>query len=287
MKPYSREVNMSTILVLGANGNVGAPLVRFLLDAGHSVRAAGRSGQAPEGAQPIAFDYADPASIDRAFAGADAAYVLLPAGTVAIRELLLPVIEAAKRHNVKVVLQTALGVDADESIPFRQVERALEASGLPFVILRPNWFADNFHTYWKAGIDHGTIAVPAGDGKTSFIDARDIAASAAAALTSDRFDGQAFNLTGPAALSYAEAAAILSKALGRPIAYLPVDDAAFIAMLTGAGVSAAYAGFLASIFQPVREGWASGVTDAVETLTGRPPRSVEAYVRDNAARLAA
>ena len=185
---------MSTILVLGANGNVGAPLVRSLLDAGHSVRAAGRSGQAPEGAEPVAFDYTDPAAIDRAFDGADAAYVLLPAGTVAVRELLLPVIEAAQRHKVKVVLQTALGVDADESIPFRQVERALEASGLPFVILRPNWFADNFHTYWKAGIDHGVIAVPAADGRTSFIDARDIAASAAAALTSDRFDGQAFNL---------------------------------------------------------------------------------------------
>ena len=278
---------MSTILVLGANGNVGAPLVRSLLDAGHSVRAAGRSGQAPEGAEPVAFDYTDPASFDAAFDGADAAYVLLPAGTVAVRELLLPVIEAAQRHKVKVVLQTAFGVDADESIPFRQVERALEASGLPFVILRPNWFADNFHTYWKAGIDHGIIAVPAADGKTSFIDARDIAASAAAALTSDRFDGQAFNLTGPEALSYAEAAAILSKTVGRPIAYQPVEDAAFIEMLTGAGVPADYAGFLTSIFYPVREGWTASVTDAVETLTGHQPRSLESYARDNADRLAA
>ena len=60
---------MSTILVLGANGNVGAPLVRSLLDAGHSVRAAGRSGQAPEGAEPVAFDYTDPASFDAAFDG--------------------------------------------------------------------------------------------------------------------------------------------------------------------------------------------------------------------------
>ena len=64
---------MSTILVLGANGNVGAPLVRSLLDAGHSVRAAGRSGRAPEGAEPVAFDYTDPAAIDRAFDGAAAA----------------------------------------------------------------------------------------------------------------------------------------------------------------------------------------------------------------------
>ena len=92
---------MSTILVLGANGNVGAPLVRSLLDAGHSVRAAGRSGQAPEGAEPVAFDYTDPASFDRAFDGADAAYVLLPAGTVAVRELLLP--DTAGQGGEKIV----------------------------------------------------------------------------------------------------------------------------------------------------------------------------------------
>ena len=109
------------------------------------------------------------------------------------------------------------------SIPYRQVEIAIEKSGVPYVILRPNWFADNFHIFWKAGIDHGVIAVPAAEGKTSFIDSRDIAASAAAALTSSRFDGKAFNLTGPAALSYGEAAEILSAVLGRKIAYQPLD----------------------------------------------------------------
>lgn len=275
------------ILVLGANGNVGAPLLRALLAQGHSVRAASRTGSGPAGTEAIAYDYTDPASVDRAFAGVDAAYVMLPAGQIAVLDMLLPAIEAAKRHKVKVVLQSVFGVDADDSIPYRQVEIALETSGLPFVILRPNWFADNFHTFWKQGLDHGTIAVPAAAGKSSFVDARDIADSAAAALTSDRFDGRAFNLTGPAALGYDEAAAILSGIVGRPVAYLPVDDAAFVGMLTGAGVPADYAGFLAAIFLPVREGWASAVTDAVATLTGHPPRSVETYARDNAARLAA
>ena len=66
-----------------------------------------------------------------------------------------------------------------------------------------------------------------------------------------------------------------------------MEDAAFIEMLTGAGVPADYAGFLTSIFYPVREGWAASVTDAVETLTGHQPRSLESYARDNADRLAA
>lgn len=278
---------MSKFLVLGANGNVGAPLVQALLAKGHAVRAASRSGKAVPGAEGVAFDYGDTASIARALDGIDAAYVLLPAGNLAVTEMLLPIIGEAARRRVKVVLQSVIGVDADDSIPYRQVEIALEKSGLPYVILRPNWFSDNFHTYWKAGIDHGTIAVPAAEGKSSFVDTRDIAESAAAALTSDRFDGQAFNLTGPAALSYGEAAEILSGVVGRPIAYAPIDDDAFIGLLTGAGVDAGYAGFLAAIFHPVREGWTAPVTGDVERLTGHKPRSVEAYAQDKATALAA
>ena len=68
------------------------------------------------------------------------------------------------------------------------------------------------------------------------------------------------------------------------VAYLPVDDAAFIALLTGAGVPADYAGFLASIFHPVREGWTAAVGGDVATLTGTAPRSLAAYAADHAAR---
>lgn len=269
------------ILVLGATGNVGGPLVQALLAKGETVRAASRSGKPVGAAEGVMFDYADPATFGPAFADVDRAYIMLPAGHVAVKELLLPVIEAAVSRKVKVVFQSVFGVDADDSIPYRQIEIALEKSGVAFVILRPNWFSDNFHTYWKAGIDHGQIAVPAGEGKSSFIDVRDIAGSAAAALTTDRFDGRAFNLTGPEALGYAEAAAILAKVVGRPIAYSAVDDATFIGILTSAGVPADYATFLASIFHPVREGWTAAVTGDVEELTGKAPRSVATYAADN------
>ncbi|WP_336800922.1 SDR family oxidoreductase [Kaistia sp. MMO-174] len=275
------------ILVLGATGNVGRPLVKALLAKGEAVKAASRSGQPVEGAEGVVFDYADPASFGPAFDGVDRAYVMLPAGYVAAKELLLPVVEAAAARGVKIVFQSVFGVEADDSIPYRQVEIAIEKSGVPYVILRPNWFADNFHTYWKAGVDHGAIAVPAADGKSSFIDVRDIAESAAAALTTDRFDGRAFNLTGPEALGYAEAATILSGVVGKEIAYTPVEDDAFIAILTGAGVPEDYARLLTSIFYPVRQGWTAVVTKDVETLTGKSPRSVETYAADNAAALTA
>lgn len=273
------------ILVLGATGHVGRPLVRALVAKGEAVKAASRSGAPVEGAEGAVLDLADPTTFGPALDGVDRLFALAPTGTVDPKTRLLPLITAAAARQVKVVLMTAFGVDADDQIPFRQLELALMATGTPFVILRPNWFADNFVNYWKGGLAHGVISVPAGEGRTSFIDAHDIAESAAAALTTTRFDGQAFPLTGPEALSYGDAAALLSEALGKPVAYQPVDDETFIALLTNVGVEQDYARFLASIFHPVREGWAAPVTDAVETLTGHKPRSLKTYVQDHAALL--
>lgn len=276
----------NTVLVIGANGTIGQHTVAKLLAQGVPVKAASRSGKAVAGAQGVAFDYTGNTDFDALFAGVNSAYVMVPAGHLNVVELLTPIInEAAKRH-VKVVLQTALGVDADDSIPYRQVELALEKSGTPYVILRPNWFADNFHTYWLHGVKSGVIAVPAAEGKSSFIDVRDIADAAVAALTHDAFNGKAFNLTGPEALSYAQAAEVLSKALNRKIAYQALDDASFVSQLTGAGVPQDYAQFLAFLFHPVREGWTANVSGAVKALTGHEPRSLETYVQDNLAKFA-
>lgn len=270
------------ILVLGATGNVGQPLVQALLNKGEQVKAASRTGKPLAGAETVVFDYARPETFPAAFEGVDRAYVMLPTGYVNQKELLLPVIQAAAERHVKVVFQSAFGVDADDSIPYRQVEIALEKSGTPYVILRPNWFSDNFHIFWKAGIAQGQITLPAADGKSSFIDVRDIAESAAAALTSDRFNNQAFNLTGPEAISYGQAALLLSEVIGKSVTYTSIDDQAFIEMLTSAGVPGDYASFMAAIFYPVREGWAAAVTDHVQMLTGKAPRSLKTYAQDHA-----
>lgn len=275
------------ILVLGANGTVGSKVVRALIERGETVKAATRKATPIDGAEAVAFDYQDPSTFCPALDGVDRIFVLTPSGHLDPVRLLTPIITAAGARGIKIVLMSVIGVDADDSIPYRQVELLLEKTAAPFVILRPNWFCDNFQNYWIEGIRHGAIAVPAADGKTSFIDARDIAESAAAALTSDAFNGRAFNLTGPEALSYGDAAAILSRVTGKQITYTPVDDDTFVGILTGAGVPADYARFLASIFHPVREGWVAKPTGDVKTLTGHEPRSLETYARDNVAALSA
>lgn len=270
----------STVLVAGGTGTVGRHVAKALAARGVAARIGSRRGEAGR----VRLDYADPAGFDAALAGVDAAYVISPTGELDPDNRLGPFIGRAAARGVKLVLQTAIGVDADDAIPLRRLERRLQASGTRHVILRPNWFTDNFLTYWGAGIRAaGEIAVPAGNGASSFVDARDIAEVAAAVLTSDDQDGQALAVTGGEALTYAEVADLLGAAVGRPVRYRPSEAAAFIAQMVGMGMDEAYAGMLAAIFGPVAAGWTAAVSPVVEQLTGRQPRSVADFVREHAA----
>src|SRR6185503_14578197 len=105
-------------------------------------------------------------------------------------KVLSPLIQEAKRQGLeKVVLMTAMGANAVETAPFRRAEIELEKSGLTYNIVRPNWFFQNFNTFWIQGIlNYGKILVPGGNAKTSFIDARDISAVVAKLLTTSEFD---------------------------------------------------------------------------------------------------
>ncbi len=265
------------ILVLGSTGNVGKPLVQALTDAGETVVAASRNSAVAR------LDYSDPSTFAPVLEGVDRVFIVSPPGHYAADQLLAPFLEEAFKQPRKFVLLSADGVQFNDEAALRKVELKLEASGHRYVFLRPNWFMDNFHTFWLAPIQAaGIIPVPAGEAKSAFIDARDIAASAFAALTSDRFDNQAFSLSGPEALTYKEAAAILSRHAGRKIEYQHVEDQAFIASLIQAGMPRDYSEFLTSLFGFVRQGYASTVTDSVKTLTGKEPISLEEYASRNA-----
>jgi uncharacterized protein YbjT (DUF2867 family) len=275
-----------SILVLGATGTVGATLVRQLTSQGHRVRAATRTPSTYDGpGTPVAVDLSDPSSWDAALEGIDRLFLLSPPGHADQRALLQPFVEAALSRGglQRIVTMTAQGVDADDSIPFRQLERFVEASGVEFVHLRPTWFAQNFHSFWGHGIrEANALALPAEDAKVAFIDARDIGESAAAALTrADIEVNRAYVLTGPKALSHAEAAAVLSDAVGRTISYTSISDDAFRQQLAPAGLPADYIELLVGLFAAVRMGVAEAVNGEVARLTGHPPRALEAYAQEH------
>lgn len=271
---------MSTILVVGATGTVGSELSRLLASAGHTVRKA--TSRAPTEPDQVHLNLLTGDGIDAAFKGVDRAFFLAPPGHSRQDLLLNPLVDAAAAHGLhKVVLMSAMGANADEAAPLRVAERHLEASGLAYNIIRPNWFMQNFNTFWLHGIlSQGQILLPVGQAKGSFIDARDIAAVAAALLVSERFNGQDFDLTGPEALDHQQVAAVLTQASGKDIGYTDISPEQMREGLLAAGLPADYAEFLLLILGYFKAGYAERKTDAVQLITGQAPRSVAQYAAD-------
>lgn len=274
-------MNKELILVVGANGMVGTELVRLLRQQGKNVRTT--TSKKASGQSEAHLNLVTGEGITAAFEGVTKAFFLSPPGYADQHTLLSPLIQEAKRRGLeKVVLMTAMGANAVETSPFRRAEIELEKSGLAYNIIRPNWFMQNFHTFWIQGIkEQGKILLPAGKAKTSFIDARDISAVAAKLLTSDLLPNQDLDLTGPEALDHAQVADELSRATGKKIAYQETSPAEFRQGLYGAGLPRDYADFLVLIMGFLREGYAERTTENVRKILGREPSGFRQYAHDH------
>jgi len=271
------------VLVLGATGTVGANLVDELVKRAVPVKAATRDpakGAPRTGVEYVRLDLQDGKTFKDALEGVDRLFVMTPPGNAQADRFLAPFLDGALNRVQQVVTMTASGVETSDQIPMRKVELTVERSGAAWTHLRPTWFMQNFHTVWLPGIlATGKIMVPAAEAKTAFVDARDIAATAAAVLTSSGHAKRAYTLTGGEAFTYAQAAEVLTQETGRRVGYLPVDDASFEAGLVKAGLTADYAKLMVSLFQSVRAGYAAKVTQDVKTVTGAAPRTLVDYAR--------
>ncbi len=278
------------ILVTGSTGKVGQPLVAALKKKGVAFKALARS-EAPLkaltalGVETVKGDLGDPTSMKVALQGSDKLFLLSSASH--FDRLEIGAIRAAQDVGVKhVVKLSAGGASADSTNPLlrahARVERALEDSGLAFTILRPSFFMQNWVAFFSHGIKAGQpVYVNAGEGRLAWIDTRDIADVAAAALTEAGHEGLVYDLTGPEALGYGEVAQRLGRVLGREVAYVPVPDAAAFQAMKGMGMDAWYAYGMVALHQGVRRGLAEATTGTVELITAKAPRTLDAYLKEN------
>lgn len=273
------KVKNETILVIGASGTVGSELVRILRSTGHTVRTT--TSKQPQDASAVQINVATGEGIKAAFQGVDRAFLLSPPGYADQYAMLSPLIQEAKRQGLKkVVLMTAMGANAVETSPFRRAEMELEKSGLTYNIVRPNWFFQNFNTFWAQGIrEQNGIFLPAGEAATSFVDTQDVSAVMARLLTSSEFDNQAFDLTGPQALTHQEVADAISSVTPKKIVYQDIPPEILKKGLLSAGLPPDYVDFMLLIFGFLHDGYNSRTTASVKTILGREPRSVKEYVK--------
>ncbi len=282
------------ILVTGATGQIGSRLLEELETARAKFRALVRSAGRAEmvrarGGEPVVGDIADAAALDAALRGATKLFLLTTqAPDQPAREA--RVVDAAAAAGVRhVVKLSASGADAREPFRFgrmhRESERHIEASGIPHTFLRPSFFMQNYLAFADTIRSAGAIFAPAGAGRHSDVDVRDVAAVAARTLTEDGHEGRNYELTGPEAQSLADGARTIAKITGRDVRFVdvPPEDARKAMVSAGLsewmadGVIELYAWFLRG------EGTTNGsaVTLAVEEVLDRPPRPFDRFVREN------
>ena len=276
------------ILVTGATGNVGRPLVGLLSDAGVPFRAFVRDPERARAALGPTVDlaegdFAEPATLDAALGGVERMFLL--SGN---SELETDAVEAAVRAGVgRVVKQSALAAGLDPPPFHRRIEETLERSGLGFTHLRPTAFMQTLAGYLPALIDEeGVFRPPAGGRRVAWVDTRDISAVAFRALTEDGHEGNTYPITGPEPLSMAEVAEKLSVATGRPISYEDVAPHTAHESMIENGLPAPFAAFLVAFYGLVRGGATDFVIQSVPEVTGAPGRTFGAFAGEYASAFA-
>jgi uncharacterized protein YbjT (DUF2867 family) len=267
------------ILVTGSTGNVGGRLLAHL--EGREVRAATRDpARLPAGTHAVRFDLDDATTFAPALDGVSRVFLVARPGDDHPERTAFPLVDEMRRQGVEHVVDlSAMGVEGREDIGLRRVERHIEDSGLAFTHLRPNWFMQIFSTMpLLAGIRaSGSIRVPAAGARISFVDAADVAAVAAAALTGDRHLNRAYTLTGPEPLAHSDVAGLISAASGREVGYEPISDEETRKALGAAGMPPQRIERLLGFYALVRAGLCETVSANIERVLGRPAATFEDF----------
>ena len=259
------------VLIIGANGKTGRRVNALLERRGVATRGASRT-TAPS------FDWTRPEGWAAALEGVSRAYVtyqpdLAVAGAdAAIAELS----DIARRQGLeRVVLLSGRGEPGAQ-----RAEKALQTSGVPWTIVRASWFNQNFSEgYMLDGVLAGEIALPAGAIPEPFVDADDIAEVAAAALVDARHANRLYEVTGPRALTFAQAVDEIAAGLGRPLRYTQITPEDFVISLR-AYVPEDIVQLMNELFTVVLDGRNMQVKDGVAEALGRPARDFSEYVRE-------
>lgn len=276
------------LVVTGANGNVGTPLVEALSQRGTPVRAAVHQDREAFDAdvETVLFDFDDPDTWGKAFKGARGLFVLRPPHISSVEDAINPAIDAAIEAGVeRVVTLSVMGAGSNPFLPHRRIEKHVESTGVAWTHVRPGFYMQNLSGTHRAGIrKHDEIIVPAGGGAANWIDTRDIGELAAVVLVEgDIHDECIYEPTGPEALDYHQVSEILTEVLDRKISYERPGLWRYVHhMRRDTEFGLGFILFSCILHTLVRFGQSERLTDDVETVLGRPPRSLRDFAEDYA-----
>jgi len=276
-----------SILVTGATGTVGQYVVAALSDRDVTIKIGVRdpetvSNEIADAGEVIEFDFTKPETWGRALTDVDGIFLVRP--PVVDKSNIGSFVEAADRVGVaRIAYLSTLGAEKNLLIPHHWIENRITATDMEYTLLRASFFMQNLlEVHRRDIVEHDEIFLPAGSGKTSFVDARDIGEAAAVVLTESGHANRAYELTGSEALDYGEVAAIFSDVLGRPITYPQPSLLAFSTRMRRRGEPLGFIVLMCGIYTTARLGFAGRVTDDSQRLLGRRPRRIRGFVEDYA-----
>lgn len=279
-------------LVTAASGAIGQHVVTGLRAKGIPLRATTRNSEVAARIQGplvevLPFDIADPSGYDAVLEGIEKIFLVCPLRSAASGIAFMNRCrDAGVKHIVRI---SVLEADAEPinaaKAKHLEEDRHLMALGVPYTILRPSNAMDNYTKHFAEPIKQiGQFFLPNGDGKASLTDMRDVAEVAVLALTEPGHEGKIYSLTGPAAISNHEAAEVMSKVLGKKVAYVDIpEDMARTALVEMGNLQVEDTEPVLGLHRLLKEGHLTRVTNTVEELLGKPARDFETFMRDNAA----
>lgn len=279
---------MSKVLVTGASGKTGLRLVRELVSRGQAVRVLLRGSDTvrldPRVEAAIG-DFMDSASLAAALDGISRMYLLSAGPDLEQHET--NAIEAAKAARIELLVKHSVARAPDKSTGVLRRHRAGEervmASGLAYVILRPDWFSSNALS-WAETIKRQDAAYGIlGDASLPIIDLEDIAVVAATVLTTDGHAGKTYELTGPETLTSEQQVAILADILGRPLKYVNIPDGTMRERMSQAGVPPRQVDSMMGLFESLRNAGHVEPSSDVKAILGREARSFRQWAQTNIA----
>lgn len=292
------------LLVTGASGQLGRRVVDHLLTTfgmpADRIVAATRdpsslADMAAKNVDVRMADFDDAASLDKAFAGVER-LLLVSTDAVGVPGKRLAqhrtAVAAAEKAGVKHVVYTSMpNPEPGSPIPFAPdhygTEQALAASNMDWTILRNCWYMDNLERSLPQVLASGGWYTSAGTGRIGYVAREDCARAAAAALASDAAGRTTYDITGPAAVTIEEIAAIASEAFGKPIRVVQVSDEQLAQGLARAGLPEPMVELIVGFDANTRAGNVDIASNAVETLTGRKPMDFRTFFNENKAQFAA
>ena len=274
------------VLITAAGGKVGQHVARQLAEKKVLVRAgihseAKASALRENGIEAVVLDFESPESLADAFKGIDRLFLVTP-GSPNQGNYEENILAEAKNARVNRVVKLSGKIADHQTTGFsqwnREAERRIKESGIPYTILRGNYFMQNFFGNAEQ-IKRGAFTNGPASQRTALIDARDIARVAVAALTEDGHTGKTYDLNGPELLDGYAQAEVISKVLGRPVRYLDVSVDEFVGQLKSFGLPPwMVEAFAVAVVDPDIPGDQSSAE--VERILHRKPGSLEQFIKD-------